>query len=190
MAYDTMIEDIIKDADERMDKTLSALQNDLAKIRTGRAHPSLLEHIPVNYYGSKVPLNQAANIGVMDARTLGVTPWDKNTVTDIEKAIRDSDLGLNPVCAGNVIRVPLPALTEERRKELTRLVRAEAEHARVAVRNIRRDANHHIKEMLKEKLITEDDERRHEGRIQQLTDAHIKDVEQILKDKEMELMEI
>ena len=185
-----MIEDIIKDADQRMDKSLQALRNGLAKIRTGRAHPSLLEHIPVSYYGSKVPLNQAANISVADARTLAVTPWDRNTVTDVEKAIRDSGLGLNPVTAGNVIRVPLPELTEERRKELTRLVRAEAEHARVAMRNVRRDANHQLQELLKEKLITEDDERRSEGRIQQLTDAHVKNVERVLEDKEMELMEI
>ena len=189
-ARQKMIEDIIKDAETRMDKTLKALDNDLAKIRTGRAHPSLLEHLPVNYYGSKTPLNQTANISVLDARTLGVTPWDRNTVTEVEKAIRDSDLGLNPVTAGNVIRVPLPALTEGRRKELTRLVRTEAEHARVALRNIRRDANHNVKEMLKEKLITEDDERRHEGHIQQLTDAHVKDVERILEEKEMELMEV
>ena len=185
-----MIEDILKDADERMDKTLKALRSELSKIRTGRAHPSLLEHVTVNYYGSQVPLNQAANITVLDARTLGVAPWDKNMVTDIEKAILNSDLGLNPVTAGSVMRVPLPALTQERRKELTRVVRSEAEKARVAIRNIRRDANHHMKEMLKEKMITEDEDRREEGKIQKMTDAHVSDIDQILKDKETELMEI
>ena len=185
-----MIEDILKDADERMNKTLKALRSELAKIRTGRAHPSLLEHISVNYYGSQVPLNQAANINVLDARTLGVAPWDKNMVTEIEKAILNSDLGLNPVTSGSVMRVPLPALTEERRKELTRVVRSEAEKARIAIRNIRRDANHHMKEMLKEKLITEDEDHRQEDKIQKITDSHIKDVDNILKDKETELMEI
>lgn len=185
-----MIEDILKDADERMDKTLKALRSELSKIRTGRAHPSLLEHISVNYYGSQVPLNQAANISVLDARTLGVAPWDKNTVADIEKAILNSDLGLNPVTAGSVMRVPLPALTEERRKELTRVVRSEAEKARIAIRNIRRDANHHMKELLKEKMITEDEDRREEDKIQKMTDAHIKDIDQTLEVKEAELMEI
>ena len=185
-----MIEEILEDADGRMDKTLKALRSELSKIRTGRAHPSLLEHVTVNYYGSLVPLNQAANISVLDARTLGVAPWDKNMVTDIEKAILNSDLGLNPVTAGSVMRVPLPALTQERRKELTRVVRSEAEKARVAIRNIRRDANHHLKEMLKEKMITEDEDRREEGTIQKMTDAHIRDIDQILQDKESELMEI
>ena len=185
-----MIEEILKDAEERMNKTLKALRSELSKIRTGRAHTSLLEHITVNYYGSQVPLNQAANINVLDARTLGVTPWDKGMVADIEKAIMNSDLGLNPVTAGTVMRVPLPALTQERRKELTRVVRSEAEKSKVAMRNIRRDANHHIKEMLKEKLITEDEDRKQENKIQKITDAHIKDVDDILRDKEMELMEI
>ena len=185
-----MIEDILEDADERMDKTLRALRSELSKIRTGRAHPSLLEHISVDYYGSRVPLNQAANINVLDARTLGVAPWDKNMVGEIEKAILNSDLGLNPVTTGSVMRVPLPALTEERRKELTRVVRSEVEKARVAIRNIRRDANHHLKEMLKEKMITEDEDRREEDKIQKMTDAHIRDIDQILKDKESEMMEI
>ena len=185
-----MIEEILKDAGERMDKTLRALRSELSKIRTGRAHPSLLEHVNVDYYGSKVPLNQAANISVLDARTLGVAPWDKNMVGEIEKAILNSDLGLNPVTTGTVMRVPLPALTEERRKELTRVVRSEVEKARVAIRNIRRDANHHMKEMLKEKMITEDEDRREEDKIQKMTDAHIRDIEQILKDKESEMMEI
>lgn len=185
-----MIEEILKDADDRMNKTLKALASELVKIRTGRAHPGLLEHISVNYYGSQVPLNQAANINVLDARTLGVAPWDKNMVAAIEKAIMNSDLGLNPVTAGSVMRVPLPVLTEERRKELTRVVRSEAEKARVAIRNIRRDANHHLKEMLKEKLITEDEDRRQEDKIQKITDAHIKDIDNTLKEKELELMEI
>ena len=185
-----MIEEILKDAEERMNKTLKALRTELSKIRTGRAHTSLLEHISVNYYGSQVPLNQAANINVLDARTLGVSPWDKGMVADIEKAIMNSDLGLNPVTTGTVMRVPLPALTQERRKELTRVVRSEAEKSKVAIRNIRRDANHHIKEMLKEKLITEDEDRKQENKIQKITDAHIKDVDDILRDKEMELMEI
>ena len=185
-----MIEEILKDADERMDKTLRALRSELSKIRTGRAHPSLLEHVSVDYYGSQVPLNQAANINVLDARTLGVAPWDKNMVGVIEKAILNSDLGLNPVTTGSVMRVPLPALTEERRKELTRVVRSEVEKARVAIRNIRRDANHHLKEMLKEKMITEDEDRREEDKIQKMTDAHIRDIDQILKDKESEMMEI
>ena len=185
-----MIEEILKDADERMNKTLRALRNELSKIRTGRAHPSLLEHINVNYYGSQVPLNQAANVSVLDARTLGVAPWDKSMVADIEKAILNSDLGLNPVTTGSVMRVPLPVLTEERRKELARVVKSEAEKARVAIRNIRRDANHHLKEMLKEKLITQDEDRKQGDIIQKFTDAHIKDVENILKSKEMELMEI
>ena len=185
-----MIEDILKDAGERMDKTLRALRSELSKIRTGRAHPSLLEHINVTYYGSQVPLNQAANISVLDARTLGVAPWDKNMVAEIEKAILNSDLGLNPVTTGAVMRVPLPALTEERRRELTRVVRSEAEKARVALRNIRRDANHHVKELLKEKMITEDEDRREEDKIQKMTDAHIRDIDQVLKDKESELMEI
>ena len=185
-----MIEEILKDAEERMNKTLKALRSELSKIRTGRAHTSLLEHISVNYYGSQVPLNQAANINVLDARTLSVTPWDKGMVADIEKAIMNSDLGLNPVTAGTVMRVPLPALTQERRKELTRVVRSEAEKSKVAMRNIRRDANHHVKEMLKEKLITEDEDRKQENKIQKITNAHIKDVDDILRDKEMELMEI
>ncbi|MDE0513875.1 MAG: ribosome recycling factor [Gammaproteobacteria bacterium] len=185
-----MIEDILKDADERMDKTLRALRSELSKIRTGRAHPSLLEHINVTYYGSQVPMNQAANISVLDARTLGVAPWDKNMVGVIEKAILNSDLGLNPVTTGSVMRVPLPALTEERRKELTRVVRSEVEKARVAIRNIRRDANHHLKEMLKEKMITEDEDRREKDKIQKMTDAHIRDIDEILKDKESEIMEI
>jgi len=185
-----MVEDIIRDADQRMGKSLEALKHELSKIRTGRAHPSLLEHVTVSYYGNEVPLNQAANINVVDSRTLGVSPWDKSTVPDIEKAILNSDLGLNPVTTGEIIRVPLPPLTEERRKELIRVVRAEAEKARVAIRNIRRDANHSCKDMIKEKLISEDDERKAEERVQKLTDTHIGEIDKILLQKEAELMEI
>ncbi|MFQ5487304.1 MAG: ribosome recycling factor, partial [Gammaproteobacteria bacterium] len=168
-----MIEDIKKDAETRMGKSIAALQQEFAKIRTGRAHPSLLDHIKVPYYGDEVPLNQVANVAVGDSRTLTVTPWEKNMVPVVEKAITSSDLGLNPSTAGNVIRVNLPPLTEERRREMTKVVRAEAEAARVAVRNIRRDANSDIKALLKEKEITEDDERRAEEAIQKMTDKFI-----------------
>ena len=185
-----MTEDIIKDADIRMNKTLGALRRELSKIRTGRAHPGLLEHVAVKYYGSEVPLNQVASISVLDVRTLSVSPWDKSASPDIEKAILNSDLGLNPVTTGEVMRVPLPALTEERRRELTKVVRTEVEKARIAVRNIRRDANHHLKEELKEKIVTEDEEHKQEDKIQEITDSHIKDIDKILKDKEAELMEI
>ena len=185
-----MTTDIISDADRRMNKSLEALKQEMAKIRTGRAHPSLLEHITVNYYGSVVPLNQAANVNILDARTLSITAWDKKMIPDIEKAILNSDLGLNPVTAGDVMRVPLPALTEERRKELIRVVRAETEHAKVAIRNIRRDANHSFKNMIKEKSITEDDERKAEEKVQKLTDDHITQIDNILADKEKDMMEI
>ena len=182
--------DIVKDAEERMDKTIAAFKHELSRIRTGRAHPGLLEHITVKYYGSEVPLNQAGNIGVQDAHTLSITAWDKTIIPEIEKAILNSDLGLNPVTAGSVIHVPLPPLTEDRRKELTKVVRAEAEKAKVAVRNIRRDANHSFKTLMKDKGITEDQERRDEDRIQKLTDGHIQNIDTILADKEKELMEV
>ncbi len=185
-----MVEDIIRDAAQRMNKSLEVLRHELSKIRTGRAHTSLLEHVTVSYYGNEVPLNQAANINVVDAHTLGVTPWDKSTVPDIEKAILNSDLGLNPVTTGEIIRVPLPALTEERRKELIRVVKAESEKARVAVRNIRRDANHSCKDIIKEKLISEDDERKAEVKVQKLTDDHVAEIDKILAQKEEEMMEI
>ena len=183
-------DDVVKDADHRMDRTIEVMKQELTKIRTGRAHPSLLEHITVNYYGSDVPLNQAANIGVLDSRTLSINAWDKKLVPALEKAILNSDLGLNPITAGDVIRVPLPALTEERRRELIKVVRAEAEKARVAVRNIRRDANHSLKELVKEKEITEDAERRNEERVQKITDGHISSIDRILEEKEKELIEI
>ena len=185
-----MLDDIKKDAGERMAKSVASLQQELTKIRTGRAHTSLLDHITVEYYGSQVPLNQVSNVGVEDSRTLTVTPWEKEMVAVIEKAIMASDLGLNPATAGTVIRVPLPPLTEERRKDLIRVVRHEAEGGRIAVRNIRRDAIHDIKDLMKEKLIGEDDEHRAEDEIQAITDKHIAEIDQILADKESELMEI
>ena len=185
-----MIDEIISDADTRMKKSLDAFAHELSKIRTGRAHPSLLEHVMVSYYGNDVPINQAANVNVVDSRTLGITAWDKSMVPDIEKAILNSDLGLNPVTTGEVIRVPLPPLTEERRKDLTKVLRNEAEKARVAVRNIRRDANSHLKPLVKDKSITEDDERRAEADVQKMTDAHIAEIEKKLEEKEKELMEI
>jgi len=185
-----VLDDIKKDAGSRMDKSVAALRQELTKLRTGRAHTSLLEHITVEYYGSAVPLNQVANINVEDARTLTVAPWEKTMVPAIEKAILTSDLGLNPASAGAVIRVPLPPLTEERRKDMIRLVRHEAEGGRVAVRNIRRDALSDIKELLKEKLIGEDDEHRAHDEIQAITDRHIEDIEKVLAEKESDVMEI
>ena len=185
-----MLEEIKKDASDRMAKSVASLQQELTKIRTGRAHTSLLDHVTVEYYGSQVPLNQVSNIGVEDSRTLTVTPWEKDMVAAIEKAIMASDLGLNPASAGTVIRVPLPALTEERRKDMIRIVRNEAEGGRIAIRNIRRDALHDVKELLKEKMIGEDDERRAEGEIQTITDRHVGEIDQVLASKEAELMEI
>lgn len=180
----------MKDAGVRMSKSVAALQSELTKIRTGRAHTSLLDHITVEYYGSQVPINQVANVGVEDSRTLTVTPWEKDMVKVIEKAIMGSDLGLNPATAGTVIRVPLPALTEERRKDMIRVVRSEAEGGRVAVRNIRRDAMHDVKELLKEKMIGEDEERRAETEIQTITDKYVAEIDEVLAVKEAELMEI
>ncbi|MFP5505823.1 MAG: ribosome recycling factor [Gammaproteobacteria bacterium] len=185
-----MIDDILKDAKSRMAKSVETLRHDLTKLRTGRAHTSLLDHIMVDYYGSEVPLKQVANVGVEDARTLTVTPWEKQMVTVIEKAIMKSDLGLNPNTAGTVMRIPLPPLTEERRRDMIKVVRQEGEGARVAVRNIRRDANNDFKELLKEKEISEDEERRAQEQIQKLTDQAIADIEKVLQAKEAELMEI
>jgi len=185
-----MINDIKKDAGDRMQKSVVSLQQELTKMRTGRAHTSLLDHITVEYYGSEVPLNQVANVNVEDPRTLTVSPWEKSMVQPIEKAIMNSDLGLNPATAGTVIRVPLPPLTEERRKDMIRLVRQEAEGGRVAVRNIRRDAISDIKDLLKEKMIGEDEERRAEDDIQGLTDKYIAEIDELLARKESELMEI
>lgn len=185
-----MIDDIVKDADSRMHKSVEALEKNLKKVRTGRAHPSLLDSIHVSYYGADTPLNQLANISVEEGRTLVVSPFDKQTVPDIEKAILASDLGLNPSTAGTVIRLALPPLTEETRKDLVKVVRQEAEQARVAIRNIRRDANSDLKELLKEKEISEDDERDGEERIQQLTDRMVKGIDQMLKEKEEELLTV
>jgi len=185
-----MINDVKKQADSRMHKSISSLKEALTKIRTGRAHTSLLDHIMVPYYGSDVPLTQAANVAVADARTLTVTPWEKNMVPVIEKAIMTSDLGLNPVTVGGVIRINLPSLTEERRRDLIKIVRSESEGARVAIRNIRRDANNDLKKLVKDKAISEDEERRAQDDIQKLTDKCIADVDKILEAKEAELMEI
>ncbi len=185
-----MIEDIKEDAASRMAKSIESLKHELGKIRTGRAHPSLLDHIKVEYYGSEVPLAQVANIAVEDARTLSITPWEKQMVPVIEKAIMTSDLGLNPNTAGTVIRIPLPPLTEERRRDMVRIVRQEVENARVAVRNIRRDANSDFKELLKEKEISEDEERRAQEDIQRLTDKFIAEADRMLAVKEAELMEV
>jgi len=185
-----VINDIKKDASGRMDKSVKALELALTKLRTGRAHTSLLDHITVEYYGSEVPLNQCANVNVEDPRTLTVTPWEKTMVQPIEKAIMTSDLGLNPQSAGTVIRVPLPPLTEERRKDMIKLVRHEAEGGRIAVRNIRRDALSDIKELLKEKMIGEDDEHRAHDEIQVITDKHVASIDKVLEQKENELMEV
>lgn len=185
-----MIEEIKADARTRMGKSIEALKHELSKIRTGRAHPSLLDHIKVEYYGSEVPLSQTANIAVEDSRTLMIVPWEKSMVQAIEKAIMKSDLGLNPNTAGTSIRIPMPQLTEERRRDMVKVVRSEGEAARVAIRNIRRDANNDFKELLKEKEISEDDARRAEDEIQKITDQYVEQVDKVLAVKEAELMEI
>jgi len=185
-----MIADVKKSAEQKMQKSVEALKTDLGKVRTGRAHTGLLDHITVDYYGNPTPLNQVANVTLIDSRTIGVSPWEKRMVQAIEKAIRDSDLGLNPATVGEVVRVPMPALTEERRKDLIKVVRGETENARVAIRNIRRDANHHLKELLKDKKISEDDERRGQDEIQKLTDRYIGEVDKLLQGKEVDLMAV
>lgn len=185
-----MLKDIKKDAESRMRKSVESLRQELTRLRTGRAHTSLLDHITVPYYGSDVPLNQVANINVEDSRTLTVTPWEKSMVQPIEKAIMTSDLGLNPASAGTVIRVPLPPLTEERRRDMIRLVRQEAENGRVAVRNIRRDALGDLKDLLKQKMIGADEERRGHEDIQAITDKYVAEIDKVLADKEEDLMEI
>jgi ribosome recycling factor len=185
-----MLEDIKKDAAARMAKCVQTFQTDLKKLRTGRAHPSLIEHLKVDYYGSEVPLQQVASISVEEGRTLVVSPWEKSVVQAIEKAIHKSDLGLNPSTAGTVIRITMPPLTEERRRDLTKVVRHDAENARVAVRNVRRDVMADIKEMLKEKLLSQDDERRAEAEVQKLTDKHVADIEHALAGKEKEIMQV
>jgi len=185
-----MITEVKKSAEQKMQKSLEALKVDLSKVRSGRAHTGLLDHVTVDYYGAPTPINQVANVNLIDARTIGVIPWEKKMAGAIEKAIRDSDLGLNPMSVGETIRVPMPPLTEERRKELTKVVKHEAENVRVAMRNIRRDANSHLKELLKSKEISEDDERRGEDEIQKLTDRYIAEIEKVLQQKEAELMAI
>lgn len=185
-----MIDEIQNDADVRMGKSIESLKSDLTKLRTGRAHTSLLDHITVDYYGIETALNQVATVSVADARMLTVTPWEKNMVQAVEKAIMTSDLGLNPATSGAVIRVPLPALTEERRRDMTKLVRHEGENTKIAIRNIRRDANGHFKDLLKEKEITEDEERQAEAAIQKLTDKRIAEVDTLLEAKEKDLMEL
>ena len=185
-----MIADLKKNTESKMLKTLESLKHDLAKIRTGRAHTGLLDHIQVEYYGAMVPLTQIANVTLVDARTIGVQPWEKPMVGKVEKAIRDSDLGLNPATQGEMIRVPMPALTEERRRELIKVVKHEGENAKIAVRNLRRDANSSLKDAVKAKSISEDDERRSQEDIQKLTDKFVIDVDKMLSQKESELMAV
>jgi ribosome recycling factor len=184
------LDQIKKDAETRMAKSVEALKTDLGKIRTGRAHAGVLDGIRIDYYGTKTALNQLANISVSDARTLTVTPYDKSAFAAIEKAIRESDLGLNPAAAGQVLRVPLPALTEERRRDLTKHVHKEGENAKIAVRNIRRDSNQHLKELLKKKLISEDDDKRAEDVVQKMTDRFIAEVDKVVAVKEQEIMQV
>ena len=185
-----MIAELKKNTEAKMKKTLEALKNDLGKIRTGRAHTGLLDHVMVDYYGAQTPLSGVANVSLADARTITIAPWEKKMVAAIEKAIRDSGLGLNPSAMGDTIRVPMPALTEERRRELVKVVRGEGENARVAVRNLRRDANHALKDALKEKEISEDDERRAQEEVQKLTDRHVAEVDKMLQHKEAELLAV
>ena len=185
-----MIADVKKTAEQKMKKTLDTLKGDLGKVRTGRAHPGILDHIVVDYYGTPTPIAQVANVTLIDSRTIGVSPWDKKMAGTIEKAIRDSDLGLNPATMGETVRVPMPALTEERRKELIKVVKHEGENARVAVRNVRRDANNNLKDLLKKKQVAEDEERRAQDEVQKLTDRHIAEIDKLLQQKESDLMAI
>ena len=185
-----MISDVRKSAEQKMTRSIETLKTDLAKVRTGRAHTGLLDHIHIDYYGTSMPLSQVANVTLADPRTLGVTPWEKKMIPVVEKAIRDSDLGLNPATSGDMIRVPMPPLTEERRKELIKVVHREAEAAKVAVRNVRRDANDHLKKLLKDKQCSEDEERRAHDDLQKLTDRFVSDVDRLLAQKESDLMAI
>ena len=184
------IAELKKTTDAKMNKTIEAFKTDLAKVRTGRAHTGLLDHVMVDYYGNPTPINQVAKITLLDARTIGVVPFEKKMIQAVDKAIRASDLGLNPATSGETIRVPMPPLTEERRKELTKVVRHEAENARVAIRNLRRDANHALKESLKKKEVSENDERRAQDDVQKLTDTHIASIDKLLREKERELMAV
>jgi ribosome recycling factor len=185
-----MIADVKKSAEQKMQKSLEALKSNLSKVRTGRAHTGLLDHVMVDYYGSQMPINQVANISLLDARTISISPWEKKMAPVIEKAIREADLGLNPAATGDLIRVPMPALTEERRKDLTKVVRGEAEDTRVAIRNLRRDANTHLKDLLKAKTVSEDEERRAQDDVQKITDRFIAEVDKALAQKEAELLAI
>lgn len=185
-----MIADIRKNAEQRMLKSLEALKTDLGKIRTGRAHAGILDHVMVDYYGNPTPLPQVANVTLLDGRTLGVSPWEKKMVSTVEKAIRDSDLGLNPATQGDLVRVPMPPLTEERRRDLIKVVKHEGENAKVAIRNVRRDANNHLKDLLKQKKVSEDDERRAQDDVQKLTDKFIAEVDKALQVKEADLMAV
>lgn len=185
-----MIPELKKSAEQKMQKTIDALKHDYQKVRTGRAHTGLLDHIQVDYYGSMMPINQVANVTLADARTIAVQPWEKKMVQVVEKAIRDSDLGLNPATSGDVIRVPMPPLTEDRRKELIKVVRHEAENARVAVRNVRRDANEHLKKLLKDHSVSEDDERHAQADVQKLTDRFIAEIDKVLQAKEADLLAV
>jgi len=184
------IAEIQKSTEQKMQKSLEALKHDYAKVRTGRAHVGLLDHITVDYYGSMVPLSQVAQVGLGDARTITVQPWEKKMVPVVEKAIRDSDLGLNPATSGDVVRVPMPPLTEQRRKELVKIVKHEGENAKVAVRNLRRDANHHVKELLKAKEVSEDDERRAQDDVQKLTDRYVAEIDKVVAEKEKEVLTV
>ena len=185
-----MINDVKKSAELKMGKSVEALKSDLGKVRTGRAHTGLLDHIQVDYYGSMMPLSQVANVTLADARTIGVQPWEKKMIPVVEKAIRESDLGLNPATSGDLIRIPMPALTEERRRELTKVVHKDAENARVAVRNIRRDANEHLKKLLRDHAVAEDDERHAQADVQKLTDRFIAEIDKVLQAKEVDLMAV
>ncbi|RQS05879.1 ribosome recycling factor [Burkholderia sp. Bp9002] len=184
------VADVKKSVEQKMQRSIEAFKNDLAKIRTGRAHTGLLDHVQVDYYGSMVPISQVANLTLVDARTIGVQPWEKNMVAKVEKAIREADLGLNPATAGDLIRVPMPALTEERRRELTKVVKSEGETAKVAIRNLRRDANEQLKKLVKDKEISEDDERRAGDDVQKLTDKHVAEVDKLVQSKEAEIMTV
>jgi ribosome recycling factor len=185
-----MIPELKKSTEQKMGKSIDAFKSDLSKVRTGRAHTGILDHVTIDYYGSPTPLNQVAKVTLLDARTIGVSPFEKKMVQAVEKAIRESDLGLNPAAMGETIRVPMPALTEERRKELIKVVRHEAENAKVAVRNLRRDANHALKEALKKKEVSENDERRAQDEVQKLTDRHVAEIDALLQQKESELMAV
>lgn len=185
-----MIEDILKDSESRMKKSIESMRSEMAKIRTGRASPALIDHLTVDYYGTATPINQVANISVQDARTLAVQPWEKNMVPVVEKAILEANLGLNPVTAGDLIRIPMPALTEERRKEMVKVAAAEGESGKVAVRNIRRDANSDFKSLVSDKEITEDDERRAQDQVQQLTDKYVAEIDAVVAEKEAEILTV